>query len=160
MPPNPVKPPDPGERTSRDGRAGTVQAARGGPSSDILNAGAVRWVIKRKVWCGMPLLRRALSAMLITLAMAWAACLTLLGIHALTVFRDETNHSVLSVVLWLSVFFITSGNFVFMELVADRLIRIRRRIVLDAVELIVAAAMIVSVGMFVSLWLTARTIQG
>jgi len=90
---------------------------------------------------------------LTVLGLSWAGCLSLLGIHALTLSRATPLGVGASVVLWLGVFLVSAGNFVFMELVADRVLQIKRRLILDIFELLVAVVMLLAGAAFVSFWL-------
>lgn len=101
----------------------------------------------------MATLRQLLLGVLIVAGLVWAFSLHLLGMHALTTFRTESDGTALYVLLWLGVFLLLASNFVFMELVADRVVPVHSRGLLDAVELTTAAGMTLSVGMCLSMWL-------
>lgn len=101
----------------------------------------------------MATLRQLLLGVLIGAGLVWAGSLHLLGLHTLTLFRANSGGNAIHVFLWLGVFLLLASNFVFMELVADRVIQVRRRGLLDGVELVTAAGMMLAVGLFVSMWL-------
>ena len=101
----------------------------------------------------MATIHRLLLGLLVGVGLIWAGSLHLLGLHSLTYFKTDPSRSPMHVLLWLGVFLVFASNFVFMELVADRVIPIKRRAVLDGVELMTAAGMMLAMGMFVSMWL-------
>lgn len=93
---------------------------------------------------------RVLHAGVILLGMAWAACLVGAGLHALT--ASVGSDPAARWFLWLGVLGVAAGNFVFMEIVANRLVHPARRRFLDWLEFGTAALIIVSIVMSAMLW--------
>lgn len=100
----------------------------------------------------MLLVRRFIATLLILTGVLWGGSLYLLGMQSLAYHRAGETPTMLGMALWLGVFLILTGNFVFM-LLADRVLRIKRRALLDGVELVVAGGMFLSVAVFISMWL-------
>lgn len=86
---------------------------------------------------------------------AWGACLLVAGLHAARLGLNPDRPDV--VLVGLGIAGIAAGNFVFMEVVADRLLQGSRRRVRDAAEMTVACVMIVSLAAAAVVWF-ARTL--
>jgi hypothetical protein len=99
----------------------------------------------------MPIPNRLILFLLVLLGVAWSACLVLSGLVALASAGRAAPFGPL--LFWAGVAGIAAGNFVFMEVVADRLVHPRRRRVLDAFELLMGGAMLVAVVMMSASWL-------
>jgi hypothetical protein len=89
----------------------------------------------------------AIFSTLILLGVAWGGCLVVMGLFALA--AEPTPGSPL---MWLGVSGIAAGNFVFMEVVADRVIRPARRRALDASEAGAACCFVLALAAAGALW--------
>lgn len=86
----------------------------------------------------------------LSLGTLWAACLVATGLWAMGGSGQETW-----MLFWAGGAGVAAGNFVFMEVVADRLLPRARRGIVDAVELLVALAILVCLGCAGYLWFSA-----
>lgn len=98
----------------------------------------------------MHLAHRSIVAALLLLGVAWAMCLILAGLHAFRLgFRGETTDLFL---VLLGIAGVAAGNFVFMEVVADRLVTPASRRTQDAAEITAAGLMILALAVSAVLW--------
>ncbi|MDX2116170.1 MAG: hypothetical protein SFZ24_11220 [Planctomycetota bacterium] len=89
----------------------------------------------------------------IAFGLAWSGCLVLVGLHALS--RGPAGTPARDVLLCLGIAAIAAGNFVFMEVVADRIVRPARHWPIDAVQTLTALSMLGGLGAALSIWLGA-----
>ncbi len=59
---------------------------------------------------------------------------------------------------WLGVVGIVAGNFIFMVLIADRVLAIRRRLAVDVIEALTGVGVLACVGALVFAWLTGESL--
>lgn len=85
------------------------------------------------------------------LGAAWGGLLHIGGLHVLALQARSTDD--LHLQIWLGVTALAAGNFVFMAIVADRVVQVRQRGPLDALEFATAALMVIGALATVSLWL-------
>lgn len=84
------------------------------------------------------------------LGVAWSACLMVAGLHAVVLaWAGAAGGLALG---WLGAAGVAAGNFVFMEVVADRVVRARRRKPMDLTEILTAGAMVLSLLLAAVVW--------
>jgi hypothetical protein len=94
------------------------------------------------------LVHRLITLGTLALGTLWAACLVGTGLYALA------HAGVAATLWWTGVAGVLAGNFVFMEVVADRLFPNVRRRTIDLVELAVGLAMMSSIAVAGFQWLS------
>ena len=101
----------------------------------------------------MHTLRKAIYAWSIALGIAWGLLLNVAGWHVLAQRTGSADDQTLR--LCLGIMALAAGNFVFMAIVADRVIQTPRRGPLDLLEFATGAAMLIAAAMSAALLLTA-----
>lgn len=87
---------------------------------------------------------------------AWGMCLAVSGMYALGLGLGRGGSQPDAILVSLGVAGLAAGNFVFMEVVADRLVTGSGKRFRDATEILTAAAMMLSLGVSAVIWF-ART---
>lgn len=96
-------------------------------------------------------LHKAIFVWRLALGIAWGGLVLLGGLHALTLQARSAED--LQLQAWLGVTAIAAGNFVFMAIVADRVVQVQRRGLLDALEFGTAGLMVIGAFATGFLWL-------
>jgi hypothetical protein len=95
--------------------------------------------------------RRAIMLSTLLLGTLWAGCLVLTGLYALGLgggWQSGTSAS-----WWAGAAALAAGNFVFMEVVADRLMPAAPRPMITVCEAAAAVAMLAALAVAAALWL-------
>lgn len=100
---------------------------------------------------GVRLVQRVILGGVVVLGVAWGLCIGVPGIRGVVLAASEGGGP-RDFRLWLGLAGIAAGQFVFMEVVADRLVRVGRRAALDAVEFATGGVMVVLFGVGATLW--------
>lgn len=99
----------------------------------------------------MQTLHKAIYAWRIVLGIAWGLLLNVAGWHVLA--QRSGSADDLSLQWWLGIMALAAGNFVFMAIVADRVIQTTRRGALDFVEFMTGGLMLLAALMCAALLL-------
>ncbi len=98
----------------------------------------------------MRLAHRTTILTLLALGSAWGLCLVLAGLHAMNLaFRADALDPVL---ISLGVAGVAAGNFVFMEVVADRILPASGRRLRDLAEIAAAGLMVFALAAAGAIW--------
>lgn len=97
------------------------------------------------------LIQRTILAGVVVLGVTWGLCIGVPGVRGVVLAMSE-GEGLRDFRLWLGLSGIAAGQFVFMEVVADRLVRVGRRAALDAVEFLTGGVMVVLFGVGATLW--------
>ncbi len=91
----------------------------------------------------------------VVFGLLYATCLALAGLHAMA--AASTDGPARRALFWLGVAGLAAGHLVFMQVVADRVVRVHHRGAIDAVELGLAGLMIVALGLGSAVWFSGAT---
>lgn len=100
----------------------------------------------------MHTLHKAIYAWRLVLGIAWGALLNVAGWYVLAL-RARSADDLSLQLLWLGVAALAAGNFVFMAIVADRVISTHRRGALDLLEFATAGLMVFAALATAAIWL-------
>ncbi len=95
-------------------------------------------------------LQRMILGGRVLFGLLYATCLALAGLHAMN--AAGLDGSARRALFWLGVGGLAAGHLVFMQVVADRLVRVHHRSAVDAVELGLAVLMILSLSTGAVAW--------
>jgi len=103
----------------------------------------------------VPIFRYSIACAQVIAALLWAgATHVLLGLYVL----EQTERSLTPVradlALWLGALGVIAGNFIFMVLVADRILSFRKRLAVDLLEAGVGLGVLACIAMLGFRWLT------
>lgn len=99
--------------------------------------------------------QRLAFSMAVLFGLSWSACLAVLGLFALDASRRGPFNGPLFIALGVGA--LAAANFVFMELVANRLVPQSRRRMADSLEFAAAAAALLSILLSLMLWSDGST---